>query len=291
MELVSVNACFYVKTWRSNDGFLGDGSFAAGIRATELRPGRDRGTSVITGVSDAQLDLLRWFFVEVDDDTGYDAAADAPDPAVAAYAAARGITEVLHFTTNKGLLGILATGSVLCKDRLDCEKYIEHIFTQNCPDRTKDSGWTGYVNMSISRVNNWMLTRSNGWHATEDLWWVVPAFNASLLADPGVYFVTTNNTYDKCLKRDTGVYGLHALFANSVEWGKYGSFKCRYPGMPEAWTTDPQAEVLYPGEVPVSMLRAIYVREPEHADAVRAMLAICQQELRVPVQHKPEVFT
>ena len=61
--------------------------------------------------------------------------------------------------------------------------------------------------------------------------------------------------------------------------------------MPKAWTTDPQAEVLYPGEVPVSKLRAIYVREPEHADAVRAMLAIFQQELRVPVECKPEVFT
>jgi S-DNA-T family DNA segregation ATPase FtsK/SpoIIIE len=76
VELVSVNICFYVKTWRSNDGFLGDGSFAAGIRATELRPGRDRGTSVTTGVSDGQFELLRWYFVEVDDDTGYDAAAD-----------------------------------------------------------------------------------------------------------------------------------------------------------------------------------------------------------------------
>ncbi len=71
VELVSVNCCFYVKTWRSNDG-----SFAAGIRATELRPGRDRGTSVITGVSDAQFELLRWYFIEVDDDTGFDAAAD-----------------------------------------------------------------------------------------------------------------------------------------------------------------------------------------------------------------------
>ena len=76
VELVSVNACFYVKTWRSNDGFLGDGSFAAGIRATELRPGRDRGTSLITGVSDAQFELLRWYFMEVDDDAGTDAAAD-----------------------------------------------------------------------------------------------------------------------------------------------------------------------------------------------------------------------
>lgn len=76
VELVSVNACFYVKSWRSNDGFLGDGSFAAGIRATELRPGRDRGTSLITGVSDAQFELVKWYFVEVNDDTGFDAAAE-----------------------------------------------------------------------------------------------------------------------------------------------------------------------------------------------------------------------
>ena len=34
-----VNACFAVKTWQAkNDGFLGAGSFQAGIRATELRP-------------------------------------------------------------------------------------------------------------------------------------------------------------------------------------------------------------------------------------------------------------
>ena len=51
--------------------------------ATELRPGRDRGTSLITGVSDAQFELLRWYFVEIDDDTGYDAAADVIARAVA----------------------------------------------------------------------------------------------------------------------------------------------------------------------------------------------------------------
>jgi S-DNA-T family DNA segregation ATPase FtsK/SpoIIIE len=83
VSLVSVNACFYVKTWRANDGFLGDGSFAAGIRATELRPGRDRGTSLVTGVSESQFELLRWYFVEVDDDTGFDAAAEAIARAVA----------------------------------------------------------------------------------------------------------------------------------------------------------------------------------------------------------------
>jgi len=29
----------------------------------------------VTGISDAQFELLKWYFVEVDDDTGYDAAA------------------------------------------------------------------------------------------------------------------------------------------------------------------------------------------------------------------------
>jgi S-DNA-T family DNA segregation ATPase FtsK/SpoIIIE len=76
VELVSVNTCFAVKSWRSNDGFLGDGSFQAGIRATELRPGRDRGTSLSTGVSDEQFEILKWYFVMVDDDKGFDAATD-----------------------------------------------------------------------------------------------------------------------------------------------------------------------------------------------------------------------
>jgi hypothetical protein len=35
VELVKLNACFAVKSRRSNDGILGDGTFQAGIRATE----------------------------------------------------------------------------------------------------------------------------------------------------------------------------------------------------------------------------------------------------------------
>jgi hypothetical protein len=210
--------------------------------------------------------------------------------AVAAYAAERGITELLHFTTNNGALGILATGFVLSRDRLAKEQYIEHIYTPNCPSRHKDSEWTDYVNLSISRVNGRMLGISSGrWHATEDLWWVVLALDGSLLTHPDVHFVTTNNTYHNCLKRNTGVEGLRALFAHSVEWGWQGSHVTRYRGMPDAWTTDPQAEVLYPGQVPIELLRAIYVREEEHADTVRSWFPIFQV-LPVPVEYRPEVF-
>nr|WP_052477971.1 FtsK/SpoIIIE domain-containing protein [Kibdelosporangium sp. MJ126-NF4]CEL15089.1 TraB protein [Kibdelosporangium sp. MJ126-NF4]CTQ93317.1 TraB protein [Kibdelosporangium sp. MJ126-NF4] len=76
VENMGTNGCFSVKTWRNNDGFLGDGSFAAGIRATELRFNVDRGTMLATGVSEELFEILRTFYIEVNDDTGWDAAAD-----------------------------------------------------------------------------------------------------------------------------------------------------------------------------------------------------------------------
>jgi S-DNA-T family DNA segregation ATPase FtsK/SpoIIIE len=76
VELVKINACFAVKSWRSNDGFLGDGSFAAGIRATELRPGKDRGTCLVTGLGEEAFEIVKTFYIPADDDTGWDAATD-----------------------------------------------------------------------------------------------------------------------------------------------------------------------------------------------------------------------
>ena len=84
VELVKINACFAVKSWRSNDGFLGDGSFQAGIRATELRMGKDVGTSILTGATEERFEIVKWFYIEADDDTGYDAAADIIARAVSA---------------------------------------------------------------------------------------------------------------------------------------------------------------------------------------------------------------
>jgi S-DNA-T family DNA segregation ATPase FtsK/SpoIIIE len=73
VEQVAINVCFYVKTWRNNDGFLGDGSFQAGIRATELRFNVDRGTAVATGTTEETFELLKWFYIEARED-GFDAA-------------------------------------------------------------------------------------------------------------------------------------------------------------------------------------------------------------------------
>lgn len=145
VELVSVNCCFYVKSWRSNDGFLGDGSFAACIRATELRPGRDRGTSLITGVSDEQFELLRWYFIEVDDDTGYDAAAEVivramgivdPRTPVAGNVAAVAIEE-------RDLLGDLA--EVIGVERVKLRDLVALL-------RTLAPAWARYRNLTAKQL-------------------------------------------------------------------------------------------------------------------------------------------
>ncbi len=60
-----------------NDGFLGDGVVRRGHPGDRAAPGPRPGHVADHGrLSDAQFELLRWYFVEVDDDTGYDAAAE-----------------------------------------------------------------------------------------------------------------------------------------------------------------------------------------------------------------------
>ncbi len=124
VELVKLNACFAVKSWRSNDGFLGDGSFQAGIRATELRMGKDVGTSILTGATAERFEIVKWFYIEADDDTGYDAATDIIARAMAnlhpAVAAPAGGDHEEPAPVVRDLLDDIAT--VLGVKRWDAEK-------------------------------------------------------------------------------------------------------------------------------------------------------------------------
>lgn len=64
---VSNGVAFSVADHVPNDALLGAGRFKAGIRATELRPTVDRGTSVAVGLTDAPFELIRWFYVPFED--------------------------------------------------------------------------------------------------------------------------------------------------------------------------------------------------------------------------------
>ncbi len=56
------------------------------------------------------------------------------------FIAARGITEVLHFTTNHGLLGIFARGALLSRDDLTVDELLESVRLLNCAQRKDPTG-------------------------------------------------------------------------------------------------------------------------------------------------------
>ena len=206
-------------------------------------------------------------------------------PEVVSAAAERGITQVVHFTTVKGATGVLAKGAIQSRRRLPEEDYLEHVYQPNAKFR-KDKAWLDYVNLSITRINDWMFDHSVRWHAPEHNSWVVLVLDVELLGDPGVVFATTNNIYPSC-HRYEGLEGFDALFAERVR-GRYRREHTRAGKRPE-WPTDRQAEVLYPGEVPRSYLRRIDVQQGDVVDSIHGVLGGLGMS-DVPVCHAPEVF-
>lgn len=186
-----------------------------------------------------------------------------------------GVTEVVHFTTNSGLIGILASHAVKSRLRLPTEKHLEYVYEPNSAFR-KDTPWLGYVNLSISRINKQFYDICSGkWHADEDRWWAVLSFDSQLMLDPGVLFVTTNNMYTGAV-RGSGMVGFRQMFARRiVRWN--GNEVVR-GHLAHKLPTCPQAEVLYPDELSTSYLRTIYVSTPEHADVVAGQLAVFPHE-------------
>ena len=192
----------------------------------------------------------------------------------------RGVTELLHFTTNRGLTGCLHTGNLLSRYRLKDEDSLVHILTLNSKFRKEgetsfdqNEKWIDYVNISVSEITTNLFRASLKWHAGKDLFWVIMAFDPAILDDEGVYFSTTNNIYSGTL-RHKGSAGFGALFAPTITrwWNNVVSRKAR----PDHLTTCEQAEVLYPGLIDMRNLKRVYVTEGELADRVGAVLGTYQ---------------
>ena len=205
-----------------------------------------------------------------------------PDVVVAA--TRRSVKEVLHFTTLRGVVGVLAAGAVKSRKRLSHDQYLEHVYRPNAPIR-KDPEWIDYVNLSVARINAWMFEHSERWHAQESNPWAVLSFHPGILGHPGVVFATTNNVYPAC-RRAEGRDGFDQLFADQV----YGRYNRRHDrvGKPADWPTDRQAEVLYPGELSCAHLQRIDVQMEDATDTIHGILAGVNSDVRVC--YAPEVF-
>lgn len=185
----------------------------------------------------------------------------------------RKIKEILHFTTNRGITGILASNALKARKLLPEEKYLEYVYQYNCPFRPRDQAWWGYVNLSITSVNRRLFGISAGkWHAHEDGWWCILSFDPKICTHKGVYFTTTNNMYSGVIRKK-GPLGLEALFAPSIaQW--QGKAISRPSSLPENQPTCEQAEVLYPKEVSLEYLLQVYVANNEDAakfDSIKSL--------------------
>lgn len=206
-------------------------------------------------------------------------------PQVLDYAEEAGINEVVHFTTQKGLVGILACKYLKCCNLLSKEQYLEHIYRPNVSDR-KDSEWTDYVHLSIERINNKMFDFSNQQHLEDDNCWVVLSFHPHILADPGVIFTTTNNIYTGC-RRSEGLAGLKTMYANRICRWTSECINRNSESLP-AWPTDRQAEVLYPVELSTGSLQKVSVQTEEAVVDVYGLLGAI--DLSIEVCLAPEKF-
>lgn len=181
----------------------------------------------------------------------------------------RSITEILHFTTELGFLGVIACKAVLPRSELGGEQLLEFIVRPNV-DVRKDAAYVGYVSLSITQINRRFFSISEGYY-NPGLNWMVLGFDPIVLTHSGVIFVTANNIWPKS-KRGQGVNAFEALFANTVA-GSYDNVSQREPCTPANLTTNREAEVLYPGRLGLEHLKSIYVRTEDEVDNVHAVLA------------------
>ncbi|OUS32024.1 hypothetical protein A9Q98_02405 [Thalassotalea sp. 42_200_T64] len=182
------------------------------------------------------------------------------------------ITDILHFTSNSGLLGILASGAVLPNSELKEEDTLAFVFKQNSEKRKeRNLKWLKYVNLSVTKLNKEFFSYSENRHRSVDQFWCILSFSPSLLNDDGVFFTTTNNIYPSCL-RGEGVSAFGRMFNNSIE-GKFQKTISRTIEHKESWTTCEQAEILYPGKLSLDYLQSIYVKDIQSKHIVKSQLA------------------
>jgi hypothetical protein len=195
----------------------------------------------------------------------------------------RDVTELLHYTTQKGVHGTIASKAVLSRAQLDKDEYLEHIREPVWP--RKDPMWVDHISLSVSSINDDLFYRSRSHYP--HLWWAVFSISPSILDDADVVFTTTNNIFPK-VRRAKGVQGFEAMFADPV-YGKFSEVHTR-AGKPDRQPTDRAAEVLYPVRIETQHVQAVYVSEKDHKHLVLAWCeALNHPDLCVEI--RPAVFT
>lgn len=200
----------------------------------------------------------------------------------------RGIKELLHFTTNHGALGILASKALKSRAKLGADPQLEKIFFPNAENRSRDAHWLDYVNLSVSQINESFFSISaNNWHKDRDFWWAIFSVCPDVMTHDGVYFTTTNNMYSG-VSRQLGLRGFESMFASQItRWTNNVVRRPTY--VPTHLPTCNQAEVLYPGQLSTQYVRCIYAHSVPDADELAGQMAAVGHE-NIAIEVRPELF-
>lgn len=193
---------------------------------------------------------------------------------IASFVKEKKITEILHFTTHLGLIGILDSKLLKPRSRLSLDNRLEHILKLNTP-KVMDPDWEHCLNLSISRINFSLFNiSSNKWH--QDVSWRILSFSSKILSHDDVTFTTTNNIYTG-VKRGKGLQGLIKLYEPSVvRWQNNNVI--RPPESIPSFPTCEQAEVIYPNDLPTTFLNKIYVASEDDLMDVEALFGFLGHE-------------
>lgn len=218
--------------------------------------------------------------------------------AIANYAEERGISRLVHFTPFLNLLGVFSLGGIMARDRVVeyAQKHQDEdlmaFITWN--DKLRLDRRTDCINISVQRINAPLFSRFKANFRQGEPWCIIE-IDPVCMQKKGVLFTVANAAASAVRRNGTsaGLKGLQAMFGASISVRKsYGVEVCRRtPEMPKSFPTSVQAEVLYPGAIPIEYVKGLVFENPEGAARARAMLKMEVPGINLPaIRVCPEDF-
>lgn len=157
-------------------------------------------------------------------------------------------------------------------------------------DESRLDGRRDCINLSIQRINNFLFRRfKERFERSCDLWCILE-INPAVAEKTDVVFTIANaaSSYVKRYGTKSGIEGLKAMFADSVNTGKRTESRA---GVPENCPTSRQAEVLYPGKISTDDIHSIIVQNEEYGDRVNAALEMEKVNPLPKIRVSPDDFS
>ena len=208
---------------------------------------------------------------------------------IAAFAKERGITRLVHFTPFLNLLGIFNLRGIKSRDVVEAfakeHEDADLMAYISWNDKLRLDNRTDCINLSIQRINAPLFSRFKANFNKGEPWCILEIDPCCLQKD-GVMFTVANAAATSVRRSGTagGVAGLKALYQESITVPKYHGTDIyrRTNAMPANCPTSIQAEVLYPGEIPLDKISGMIFESKEGATRAKVMLRMENPDIELP---------